>query len=62
MTMNVRVVVTAPEGRYITGYGGREQGEWYELDADTAERLVAADPGLRIEKTKTAKQPPVEES
>jgi hypothetical protein len=52
--MNVRVVVTAPEGRYITGYGGREQGGWYELDVDTAERLVAADPGLKIEKSKAA--------
>ncbi len=35
----VRLYVTAPEGRYLPGLGSREQGEFFEVDPDQAERL-----------------------
>lgn len=46
----IRVYVTAPEGRFIPGLGGRERGEFYEVNDGLAQQLVAADAGLTLEK------------
>lgn len=45
----VDLKVTAPEGRFIPGLGGREQGDVYADVPETLARvLVASDPGLSL--------------
>jgi len=51
----MRIRVIAPEGRYVTGYGSREQGGEFELPDELAERLLREQPGKfeRVEEEPT---------
>ena len=47
--------VKAPEGRHITGYGSRKQGEEFELLEAMANQILRSQPGA-FEEVKTSRK------
>lgn len=56
MAKVVKLYVTAPEGRYITGLGNREAGQFYELSEKQARALAGRDPGLSLDDPNAVKE------